>query len=263
MSRSVRLDRDTSLQRLRTVLEARRLPGTGADVDLPHSDAARRFWSERAWSEYSAVPGMSQTLLAMVREGLSTDAVAAVSTLIRDEVTHTELSRDLADGFGGYIVEVPEGIAFDPMAVAGPSGAPLPFWLVGNGCISETVSLELMQARLKYTRHPRVRATLQSIIKDEATHSRLSWMIAQERIPQLQQWQRDELAEFAEELVETLTRSFGTSGMDDTDRRAARRMRQETSDLGLGACPPDEEDAVLEGTAASIRPRLRALGIPL
>ena len=31
---------------------------------LPQCDEARRFWSERAWSEYAAVPAMSQAMLA-------------------------------------------------------------------------------------------------------------------------------------------------------------------------------------------------------
>jgi hypothetical protein len=36
---------------------------------VPKHDAARRFWSERTWSEFAAVPAVSQVVLAMVREG--------------------------------------------------------------------------------------------------------------------------------------------------------------------------------------------------
>ena len=59
-----------------------------------------------------------------------------MTTIARDEVIHTELSRDLADAFGGYICEIPDAIPYDPPQLGEPNGLPLAYWLVGVGCIS-------------------------------------------------------------------------------------------------------------------------------
>ena len=76
---------------------------------LPKNDAARRFWSERTWSEFAAVPAVSQVVLALVREGAPLDTLGAYTSIADDEVRHALLSRELAQKLGGYVDEIPEG----------------------------------------------------------------------------------------------------------------------------------------------------------
>jgi hypothetical protein len=237
------------------------IPRPGAAV-LPRCDEARRFWSERAWSEYAAVPAMSQAMLALVREGGPVDELAGLSLICADEVRHTELSRDIADALGGYVEDVPSGLSYQPQVMARASEAPFAFWVVGNGCISETLSLELMRARLRYARVAQVHEVLERVIKDEAVHARTSWLLAERILPALPSAELVELADYAGQLIEMVRCTFVTSRLPEEVRRQARRMREVTCEAGLGACPPDEADAVVERALAdSILPRLCGLGV--
>lgn len=230
---------------------------------LPRCHAARHFWSERAWSEYAAIPAMSQASLALVREGGPLDEIAAIQVIAADEARHTEASRDLAEAFGGYVDDLEDVVGYHPDMLAEPCEAALSYWILGNGCISETVSLELMRARMAYTRHPVVKRTLAIILKDEATHARTSWVMAERVFPTQSESERSELADHAEELFRALARTFITRDLPRGLRRRARRIRQETADLGFGAAPPDAEDEVYRRTIEQIiRPRLAALGLP-
>jgi len=252
-------------KRVRAVLERRSIrPLPSTHARLPHSDAARRFWSERAWSEYSAVPGMSQTILALVREGGPLDELGAIAQISVDEVRHTELSRDLADALGGYVEEIPEGLAYEPQRLGDPTDTPLPCWIIGNACVSETVSLELMRARLRHTTVPHVRAVLERVLQDEAVHARMGWSLAERLLPALDPASRRHLAEYAIEAFHVVGSSFATAGLPQKARAEARRIREDTAALGLGACPPDEADHVCMRTITeTIIPRFVRLGLPL
>ena len=133
---------------------------------LPTHDAARRFWSQRTWAEYAAVPAVSQVVLALVREGAVLETMGAYLGIASDEVRHASLSRDLADRLGGYVEEVPEGLAYAPQGLAEPTDVPLAVWALANGCFSETVSLALIRARHAATKQPVVRAGLAETLRD-------------------------------------------------------------------------------------------------
>ena len=89
---------------------------------VPKNDAARRFWSERTWSEFAAVPAVSQVVLALVRQGAPLEVLGAYTAIADDEVRHAMLSRDLAERLGGYVDEVPEGLDYAPSGLARPQG---------------------------------------------------------------------------------------------------------------------------------------------
>ncbi len=254
---------DAETRRIRSVLVERARGACGRFEDaLPRCDEARRFWSERAWSEYAAVPAISQTVLALVREGGSMDELGALTQISADEVRHTELSRDLADAFGGYVEEIPSGLSYAPALLADPSAATFAQWVVGNGCVSETLSFELMAARLKHTHHPLVSCVLTRVLQDEAVHARTSWMIAERLLPTLSEFDREVLGDYVLELVEAIRKTFVTARLPPAIRAEARRIREVTASLGFGACPPDEADARVEQKLAElVLPRLRALGL--
>jgi hypothetical protein len=233
-------------------------------TDLAHSSDAARFWSERAWSELGAVPAMSQTALALLRNHGDVDSLGALMQIGADEVRHTEMARDVADALGGYVETIPAGAAWQPVRLGDPSDMPLEFWLVANGCISETISLALMKARLPYATHAGVRAVLDVTVKDEAVHAKIGWSLAERFLPGASRAMKRQLADYAGAMFDVIGVTFATAGLRGKARVQARRMREVTSSLGLGACPPDEADAVCKDTITDvIVPRLRALGLPL
>lgn len=231
---------------------------------LPRSSAGRTFWSQRAWSEFAAVPAMAQTALAVVRAQGPLDALHILAVIGADEVRHTEVSRHIADELGGYLDVIPEGSGFRPNSLAEPYDLALPFWALSNGCVSETLSLELMRARLPHITHPYVRATVTQVMRDEAIHARISWLLAAELFPVLDPTTREELAEYARDLFAVMARTFVTTALSPEERRAERRLRNAVAKAGLGAAPSEEEDATFVRVRDElVLPRLRRLGLPL
>ncbi len=228
---------------------------------VPRNDAARRFWSQRVFSEYAAVPAISQVVLALVREGASLQTLGAYVSIAADEVRHAVLSRELADALGGYDENVPEGLGYAPRGLADPSEVAVAVWALANGCFSETVSLELIRARHAATNHPVVRRVLAETLKDEAVHVRVAWQLADGLLPQLASAQRQELWRYGQELAEMMRRTFGTQGLPAAVQRRERKMRDETARAGLGAVPAAQGDAIVGATLAAIFERLKGLGV--
>jgi hypothetical protein len=231
------------------------------DGALPVSDAARRFWSRRTWSELAAVPAVSQVVLALVREGAPLETVGSYTTIAQDEARHAELSRALAERLGGYDADVPDGLDYEPSRLAEPSDVPFAVWALANGCFSETVSLELIRARHAATTQPLVRTVLAETLKDEAVHVRAAWLAAGEVLPNLARSQRRELWGYGEALAEMLRRTFGTGGLSSRLRRPEARLRDETAKAGLGSVSAAREDAIVDETLEAIAARLASLGV--
>lgn len=226
---------------------------------LPRNDAARRFWSERTWSEFAAVPAVSQVVLALVRAGAPLETLGAYTAIADDEVRHALLSRDLAQKFGGYVDEVPEGLGYAPRSLAAPSDVPVHVWALANGCFSETVSLALIRARHAATKHPVVRAVLAETLKDESMHVRVAWELAEELLPSLPRAEKKELRGYGAELAQMLKRTFGTMGLPPALQRRERKLRDGTAEAGLGSLGADAENDVVTRALEEVGERLSPL----
>ena len=232
--------------------------GVGA---LPRSDAARRFWSRRTWSELAAVPAVSQVVLALVREGAGLSTIGAYTAIAQDEVRHAELSHGLAHRLGGYDDDVPDGLDYAPRSLANPSDVSVAVWALANGCFSETVSLALIRARHAATTQSLVRAVLAETLKDEAIHVRVAWQTAGEVLPNLSRAERKDLAGYGEQLAEMLRRTFGTAGLPLKLRRREEAIRDGAATAGLGSVTAAQENAIIDTALADITARLAKLGV--
>lgn len=230
---------------------------------MPRDDSARRFWSERTWSEFAAVPAISQVVLALVRVGAPLETLGAYTAIADDEVRHATLSRDLAERLGGYVDEIPVGLSYAPRELASASSIPVHVWALANGCFSETVSLALIQQRHAQTKHPVVRAVLAETLKDEAVHVRVAWELAANLLPRLPKQERVTLGEYGNDLANMLRMTFGTAGLPQPLRASERRLRDRTAAKGLGSLTAEDEDAVVERTLEEIEQRLSALKLRL
>lgn len=222
-------------RKLRRARDSRRVLAELPAGAVPKSDFARRFWSIRTWSEYAAIPAVSQVVLAMTRAGAPLEVLGTYTTIADDEARHALLSRALAVKLGGYVDEIPEGLDYAPRSLAMPSDVPAHVWAVANGCFSETVSLALIRARFAVTKQPVVRAVLNETLKDEAVHVRVAWEVTEQLLPRLEAREQAELVAYAQDLAEMIRRSFGTMGLPPGLTRRERRLRDETAKAGLGA----------------------------
>src|SRR4051812_35030581 len=99
---------------LRERLDGRYPLGSFRALSRAQRDAARRFWSQRAWSEDAAMPGIPRLLLKSVQEPAPLSETAALSAIAQDEALHTRLSQQAAEALGGYVEDVPDDLAYDP-----------------------------------------------------------------------------------------------------------------------------------------------------
>lgn len=228
---------------------------------LPRDRDAARFWSRRTWSEFAAVPALSQVVLALVREGAPFEVQGAFLAIAADESRHAALSRALAERLGGYEPTPPAGSGFDPRSLADPSLVPARVWALANGCFSETVSLALIRARARATPRGVVRAVLEETLRDEALHVAAGWELAGALLPRLPQADRAALFDYGLAMAQALRRTFGTAGLPPRLRRSERALRARTHHLGLGSIAPDEEDALVERALGGVFARLDRLGV--
>lgn len=241
-------------------LKARQTAQLGRYSRAVRRDAAV-FWSERAWSEYAALPALAQVLLLGVKAKAPLGETAALSGILHDEALHTGLSKQLAEAFDVYVPEVPSYLAFDPQALANATGLPLEQWLVSGGCVGETISRALIQARLKVTRDPLVRAVTLRTLKDENLHVAFTWAAAERILRPLPKAEKRRLVDRATATVQAAFVSQCTEGLRGAGLRAERNLRSRVARAGLGSLDPDEENRVVRACIErTIVPQLERLG---
>jgi hypothetical protein len=256
------------VERIRARYEARLAQQMPLDAfrELPEAtrDACRRFWSERAWSEYSALPTQAQVLLGLVSSGAPFSDVAALTGIIEDEAFHTALSVRVAEAFGGYLSEVPPHLDFNPRRLASLHDIPLEAWLVAGGCIAETTSRALIRARLARTRHSQLRSIVARTLEDENIHVAFNWAAARRVLGEASEQTRRRIAQLARPTLLSASERQRGIGLSPIDRAAEQRIRDRVAEAGLGACAYEEEANVLNlCIEQEILPQLRRLGIPL
>lgn len=141
-------------------------------------EAGRRFWTVNAYTEHAAAAGCSAVLRALIEARAPLDLVAAESSFVLDEIAHTELSARIANALGGGAAIRYDAAALvsDPPADLSPLGRAVDL-AIGVHCISETFSLPLAREMVRHQPHAVMRTALRRIVKDEAAHARLGWVI--------------------------------------------------------------------------------------
>ncbi len=225
-------------------------------------EAARRFWSYRAWTEYAALPVVSQIALKLAAQQAPLEELTAATAILHDEALHTALSVQVAEAFGGYVEDIPDYLQLDLDGLSAPSTVPLPVWLVVGCCIGETVSRALIQARLQVTTEPMLKALIARTLKDENVHVAFGWAAAKRAVGGLSKDERASLVPWCDQALRGAFIGPSTRALSRTGRRVERRQRSLVAEAGLGACAPDAEDrAVQQCIETFIVPGLKKLGL--
>src|SRR5258708_21262568 len=83
----------------------------GLVLDDVHRDAARLYWSRRAWSEYGAISESPALLIRFCQERREPDLRYFFTIRTQEESRHAEASYLMAEKLGGYIPQ-PEKVEF-------------------------------------------------------------------------------------------------------------------------------------------------------
>jgi hypothetical protein len=133
------------------------------------------LWSFRAQAECEAAARFERIADRLGRTGAAPIVVDMAREAAQDERRHAELCRRTAEVFGGQVT-LDFAVTLDELTPAGASPKRRALHeVVAMSCITETLSAALLGEMLAQAKHPVVRSTVHSILRDEIQHSRLGW----------------------------------------------------------------------------------------
>ncbi len=154
--------------------------GTLAAANLSDDEAAvaRGAWTDGAFSEYASAAAFSALTTALLEAGAPIDLVAMSADFVVDEMVHVELNGRMAAELGGaapYRVDLERVSPHrDDTLPAIERAAELAVTL---SCIGEALSVPALTGSLRAATHRLTRAVLRRIVRDEAPHARLGWLV--------------------------------------------------------------------------------------
>jgi len=136
----------------------------------------RDAWARIGQMEHASVAAFARFALELVALGAPADLLRWTQRAMADEIDHAERAFALASTYGG------RGVGPGPLDVNGALENPTPRsvlrTLVREGCIGETLAAVEAAAALEGATDEAVRATLETVVRDETSHAALAWTAA-------------------------------------------------------------------------------------
>lgn len=131
-------------------------------------------WHRRTAAEYRSAAIASQVTSWLIQVGAPPDLIRDGLQVVDDELTHSELSFEVAAAAGG---PAPPVLESGDLTLPAPNGAlvDLSLALVRFFCIGETVAVPMFRMLRKQATVPRCREVLDIVLRDEARHRQFGW----------------------------------------------------------------------------------------
>lgn len=139
---------------------------------------ARLQWTDGAFSEYASAAAFAALTSTLLEAGAPIDLVAMAGDFVVDEMLHVELNARVAAELGGaaaYEVDLEKvSPSCDPALPAIERACQL---AIEISCVGEALSVPVLTGSARAATHPLVRAVLRRIVRDEAPHARIGWLV--------------------------------------------------------------------------------------
>lgn len=273
----------TEVKSIREIYEAAKRQQWNAATDIPWDrfdrskytpeqlDAARKFWSHRAWIEYQG--GVFSTAAELTRYAINgskdIDLKLFIALKIAEEARHAEASYMFAEVLGGYypapadprmIRQMDYGLAERVLHENLSTACTVIHMWAG-----EMVASELFMKRYEVTTDPIAKEVCRLILRDEVRHVKVGELYLAEKIPQMTAAERDEVqAAIQYEIEEIELKGFhgfkkDTQEHEIHEREAFALARQ----AGLGATSPEDQAECLKQAYAKMRATITGWGLSL
>jgi rubrerythrin len=232
-------------------------------------DAARLYWSRRAWTEYTGTAESPAVLLRLVLEPdreIDARIFWAVQTL--EETRHCIASYLFAEKLGGYMSAPPK---MPPKAthhrgirdkVLNPAIS-FEAFVVAHICIGETVAAKMFEERYRHTTDPVAKELIKLILRDEVRHIQFGWRYMAHRVKT-----------FTPELIAEMER-IAIDVMENSELKGFHciwlvpneftepliEANNITAEAGLGGSSPEAEMRALVESIRKIRDDMKPWGI--
>lgn len=242
----------------------------GLTLDDAHRDAARLYWSRRAWSEYGAISESPALLIRFCQERREPDLRFFFTIRTQEESRHAEVCYLMAEKLGGYIEQpvlagyqasvATHGVrkmALDPEVS-------LEAIIAALVCAAEEIAFDVFRHLVEITPNPVANQVLRGVMRDEVRHCAFGWAYLEHRAPQLTRAQ----IEVVERAVITMIEQVELNGYHSawlapasTASNAENEADRLTWEAGLGATIEELEKPIFVASIERIRRQLKALGI--
>lgn len=141
-------------------------------------EAARRSWTEGAFTEYVSAAAFSALTTALLEAGAPVDLIAMAADCVVDEMTHTELAARMCGELGGAaplpcdFAKVAPGT--DPALPAIERAAEVALL---TSCIGEALSVPTITGSRAAAKNPLSRAVLSRLLRDEPAHAKIGGLV--------------------------------------------------------------------------------------
>lgn len=234
-------------------------------------DAARLYWSRRAWTEYTGTAESPAVLLRLVLEpDREIDARLFWSVQTLEETRHCMASYIFAEKLGGYFAEPPvkapkstshRGIRDKVLNPAISFEA----FVIAHICIGETIAAKMFEERYRACKDPVAKELVRLILRDETRHIQFGWKYMAHRVktftPEL-------IAEMERVAIDVMQNSelkgFHCIWLVPGEHtKALIEANNITAEAGLGGASPEREMHALKESIREIRRDMAPWGIDI
>lgn len=235
-------------------------------------DAARLYWSRRAWSEYGAI---SESPALQIRFGVEqrpTDMQLFFTIRSQEEARHAEACHAMAERLGGYIDKPVASLFQGSVATHGVRRAalnadiPLEGIIAALVCTAEEIAFDVFRHLDEVTRDPVARQVVRLIMRDESRHCAFGWYFLEAICDTLTPEQKAMIEQSVVTMVEKVElNGYHSSWLapDSPASRAEVEADQLTYQAGLGSTIEEVEKPIFIATIQRIRKQMAGLGIRL
>jgi ferritin-like protein len=235
-------------------------------------NAARLYWSRRAWSEYGAI---SESPALQIRFGVEqrpSDMQLFFTMRSQEEARHAEVCHAMAERLGGYIDKPVQNLFQGSVATHGVRRAalnaniPLEGIIAALVCTAEEIAFDVFRHLDDVTRDPVAKQIVRFIMRDESRHCAFGWYFLEAICETL----TDEQKRMIEESVVTMVEKVELNGYhsswlapENPASLAEVEADRVTYEAGLGSTIEEVEKPIFIGTVQRIRRQMQAFGINL
>lgn len=234
--------------------------------------AARLYWSRRAWGEYGAISESPALQIRFCQQKHEPDLRFFFTIRSQEEARHAEVCYLMAEKLGGYMEEPVKTEYQGSVSTHGVRrmaldlDIPLEATIASLVCAAEEVAFDAFGHLIKVTKNPVARKVLQLIMRDEVRHCAFGWAYIEARLPSLTPEQLQGMKLAVETMIEKVEMNGYHNAWLAPETPASRvevQADRVTYEAGLGATVEEAEKSVFIKSVKRIRKQMKPWGFTL
>lgn len=229
-------------------------------------EAARMYWSRRAWGEYGAISESPALQIRFCLDDCPPDMALFFTIRSQEESRHAEVCYRMAEALGGYYPEPAASAYQGSVATHGVRKMALDPNLSLEGtiaalvCAAEEIAFDVFRHLTDITRNPVARQIVKGILRDEVRHCAFGWAFLEQRMPKLSAKEKEGVRDAVVNMIEKVELNGYHSAWlapENPASNAEMEIDRITCEAGLGATTQELEMPVFLESIRSMRNRMR------